>query len=87
MMPPVANPQRLAMLDAQGVAFLVQDGVTSGVVYALLALSLILVFAVTRILFIAQGELVAFAALTMATLEQRHVPSTAYVLIVLAVVA
>lgn len=73
------------MVDALSAAFLIQDGLTSGVVYALLALSLILVFAVTRVLFIAQGELVAFAALTMGTLEQGQVPGTAYILILLAV--
>ncbi|MES2534288.1 MAG: branched-chain amino acid ABC transporter permease [Pseudomonadota bacterium] len=73
------------MLDAFTTAFLLQDGLTSGLIYALLALSLILVFTVTRVLFIAQGELVAFAALTMAALEQGRVPGTVYVLFILGV--
>ncbi|CAN5759041.1 branched-chain amino acid ABC transporter permease [soil metagenome] len=72
------------MIDALTATFLIQDGLTSGVVYALLALSLILVFAVTRVLFIAQGELVAFGALSVAAMEQGRVPGTAYVVLVLA---
>lgn len=71
------------MPDALTAAFLVQDGLTSGVVYALLALSLILVFAVTRVLFIAQGELVAFAALSVAAMDQGRIPGTAWVVLLL----
>ena len=37
--------------------------------HALLALSILLVFTVTRVLFIPQGEFVAFGALTMASLQ------------------
>lgn len=73
------------MLDGSVIAFLLQDGLTSGMVYALVALAMILIFSVTRILFIAQGELVAFGALTMASLEGGNVPGTAYVLLVLGV--
>jgi branched-chain amino acid transport system permease protein len=46
-----------------------QDGVTNGAIYALLALSILLVFTVTRILLIPQGEFVTFGALTMAALQ------------------
>ena len=45
------------------------DGATNGAVYALLALSLVLVFAVTRVIFIPQGEFVAYGALTLAMLQ------------------
>lgn len=58
--------------------FLVQDGLTTGLVYALLALALVMVFLVTRILFIPQGELVIFAALSLAMLEQGAAPATAW---------
>ncbi|MBV8428875.1 MAG: branched-chain amino acid ABC transporter permease, partial [Hyphomicrobiales bacterium] len=56
-------------MDLSIFLILVQDGLTSGAIYALLALSLVLVFTVTRVIFIPQGEFVAFGALTMATLE------------------
>ena len=44
---------------------LAQDGVTNGAIYALLALALVLAFAVTRVIFIPQGEFVAYGALTL----------------------
>ena len=53
-------------MDGTIVLILIQDGVVNGAVYALLALSLVLVFTVTRVVFIPQGELVAFSALTYA---------------------
>jgi branched-chain amino acid transport system permease protein len=71
------------MIDSLTAMLLIQDGLTTGVVYALLALSMILVFAVTRVLFIAQGEIVAFAALSVAAMDQGQVPGTAYVVLVL----
>src|SRR5262249_37740120 len=53
----------------------------------LLALSLVLVFTVTRVIFIPQGEFVAYGALTMATLEAGAFPTTAWLLLVLGVLA
>ncbi|RKE68230.1 amino acid/amide ABC transporter membrane protein 1 (HAAT family) [Pseudorhodoplanes sinuspersici] len=57
----------------------------NGAVYALLALALILVFAVTRIIFLPQGEFIAFGALTLAMIEEGKVPPTVYLLVVLGV--
>jgi ABC-type branched-subunit amino acid transport system ATPase component/branched-subunit amino acid ABC-type transport system permease component len=68
-------------LDAQIFALLGQDGVTNGAIYALLALALVLVFAVTRIIFIPQGEFLAWGALTMASLEAGHLPGTVWLLL------
>jgi branched-chain amino acid transport system permease protein len=56
-------------MDFQIALFLVQDGLTNGAIYALMALSLVLVFSVTRVIFIPQGELLAFGTLTLAALE------------------
>lgn len=55
-------------MNAQIFGALLQDGVTNGAIYVLLALSLVLVFSVTRILFLAQGEFVVYGALTYATM-------------------
>jgi branched-chain amino acid transport system permease protein len=55
---------------------LLQDGLTSGAIYALLALVLVMVFSVTRVVLIPQGEIVSYAALTLAALQSRHVPGT-----------
>ena len=55
-------------MDASIVGILMLDGATNGAVYALLALAIVLVFAVTRVIFIPQGEFVAYGALTLALL-------------------
>lgn len=62
---------------------LTTDGLTNGAVYALLALALVLVFAVTRVIFVPQGEFVMFGTLTLATLQLGKVPGTLYVILVL----
>jgi branched-chain amino acid transport system permease protein len=56
-------------MNLQIAVLLGQDGVTNGAIYALLALSIVLVFTVTRVLLIPQGEFVAFGALTLAALQ------------------
>lgn len=55
---------------------LAQDGITNGAIYALLALALVLAFAVTRVIFIPQGEFVAYGALTLVALQAGRVPGT-----------
>lgn len=57
--------------------FLVQDGITNGAIYALLGLALVLVFAVTRVILIPQGEFVTYGALTYASLAAGQMPGTA----------
>ena len=52
--------------------FLVQDGITNGAIYALLGLALVLVFAVTRVILIPQGEFVTYGALTYASLSSAR---------------
>lgn len=68
-------------MDLQILLLLGQDGITNGAIYALLALALVLVFAVTRIIFIPQGEFVAFGALTLASLQAGQVPGTVWLLL------
>jgi len=63
--------------------FLLQDGMINGAVYALVALALVLVFAVTRVILIPQGEFVAFAALTVAAMENGRLPGTVWLLVAL----
>ncbi|UCE30157.1 MAG: branched-chain amino acid ABC transporter permease [Burkholderiales bacterium] len=61
--------------------WLVQDGITNGAIYALLALALLLVFAVTRVIFVPQGEFIAYSALSMGLLQSGQLPGTVYVLV------
>lgn len=72
-------------MDGAIASILMLDGVTNGAIYALLALALVLVFAVTRIIFIPQGEFVAFGALTLAGLQLGKTPLTIHFLIAMAV--
>lgn len=67
--------------------FLIQDGVTSGAIYALLGLALVLVFSVTRVIFIPQGEFVAYGALTLALLDSAKVPATISLLVFFGAIA
>lgn len=68
-------------MDFQIALLLGQDGIVNGAIYALLALALVLVFAVTRVIFIPQGEYVAFGALTLASFQAGKVPGTLWLLI------
>jgi branched-chain amino acid transport system permease protein len=61
--------------------WLAQDGLTNGAIYALLALALLLVFAVTRVIFVPQGEFITFAALSLALMEQGRTPGTIWILV------
>ncbi|HEY2133017.1 MAG TPA: branched-chain amino acid ABC transporter permease [Acetobacteraceae bacterium] len=67
-------------MDHTIALILVQDGIVNGAIYALLALSLVLVFTVTRVIFIPQGEFVAFGALTYAALDGGQVPGSLWLL-------
>jgi branched-chain amino acid transport system permease protein len=68
-------------MNADIFLWLAQDGVTNGAIYALLALALLLVFAVTRVIFVPQGEFITFAALSLSLLEAGRVPGTIYILL------
>ncbi|TSA18622.1 MAG: branched-chain amino acid ABC transporter permease [Betaproteobacteria bacterium] len=68
-------------MNTEIALFLIQDGLTNGAIYALLALALVLVFAVTRVIFIPQGEFVAYGALTLASLQLGKLPGTAWLLL------
>src|SRR2546421_9429338 len=68
-------------------ALLAQDGVTNGAIYALLALALVLVFTVTRVIFIPSGEFVTWGTLTLAGLQLGKPPGTVGLLAGLALIA
>ena len=74
-------------MDFSIASILLLDGVTNGAVYALLGLATVLVFTVTRVIFIPQGEFVAYGALTLAMLQTGKTPGTVWLLLILAAVA
>lgn len=71
-------------MDFSIASILLVDGLTNGAVYALLGLATVLVFAVTRVIFIPQGEFVTYGALTLAILQTGKVPGTVWLLLLLA---
>ena len=68
-------------MNLQIASLLSQDGVTSGAIYALLAISIVLVFTVTRVLLIPQGEFVAYGALTMASMQAGQPSNVVWLLV------
>src|ERR1700752_4543533 len=85
--PPEALKGERPVLNTTIMLFLIQDGITNGAVYALLGLALVLVFAVTRVILIPQGEFVTYGALTYATLASGQVPGTARLAVVMGIAA
>jgi len=74
-------------MDTSIAVLLAQDGITNGAIYALLALALVLVFTVTRVVWIPAGEFVAWGTLTLAGLQMGKAPGTVWVLIGMALIA
>jgi branched-chain amino acid transport system permease protein len=74
-------------MDFSIASILTLDGITNGAIYALLAMATVLLFAVTRVIFIPQGEFVAFGALTLAMLQAGQVPGTVWLLLIMAALA
>lgn len=66
---------------------LAQDGITTGAIYVLLALGIVLIFSVTRVIFIPFGDIVAYAALTLAALQAGTVPGTVWLVLAVAALA
>jgi branched-chain amino acid transport system permease protein len=74
-------------MDFSIASILMLDGATNGAIYALLGLATVLVFAITRVIFIPQGEFVAYGALTLALLQMGKVPGTVWLVVVMAAIA
>ena len=62
---------------------LAQDGLANGAIYVLVALGIVLVFLVTRIIFVPFGDLVAYASLTLASLQTGRLPGIIWLLLLL----
>ncbi|MGH6990422.1 MAG: branched-chain amino acid ABC transporter permease, partial [Stellaceae bacterium] len=74
-------------MNSQIAAILAVDGIATGAIYMLIGLGFVLIFAVTRVIFVPFGDLAAFTALTLAALETRQIPGTVGLVAVLAVIA
>jgi branched-chain amino acid transport system permease protein len=63
------------------------DGLANGAVYLLAGLGLVLIFSVTRVVFVPFGDVAAFAALSLAAFETQRLPATVGLVLTLAALA
>jgi branched-chain amino acid transport system permease protein len=56
-------------------------------IYVLVALGIVLIFLVTRVIFVPFGDVVGYAALTLAALQMKQMPGTVWLVLTLAVMA
>jgi branched-chain amino acid transport system permease protein len=68
-------------------AILAVDGIATGAIYALVAIGTVLIFTVTRVIFIPFGDIAAFTALTLAALDAKQFPPTGGLVVTLACLA
>jgi branched-chain amino acid transport system permease protein len=68
-------------------AILAMDGLANGAVYLLAGLGLVLVFSVTRVVFVPFGDVAAFSALSLAAFEAGRTPPTIGLVATLAAIA
>jgi branched-chain amino acid transport system permease protein len=66
---------------------LIQDGISTGAIYVLVALGIVLIFLVTRVIFVPFGDVVGYSALTLAALQLRQLPGTVWLVLTLAALA
>jgi branched-chain amino acid transport system ATP-binding protein len=66
---------------------LLLDGIANGAIYLLAGLGLVLIFSVTRVVFVPFGDITAFCALSIAAFELGRVPGAVWVVAILAVLA
>jgi branched-chain amino acid transport system permease protein len=74
-------------MTADIAAILAIDGISTGAIYALVAIGTVLIFTVTRVIFIPFGDIAAFTALTLAALDAKQLPGTVGLVIALACLA
>lgn len=74
-------------MDWEVAYMLMVDGISNGSVYLLAGIGLVMVFSVTRVIFVPFGDVAAFAALSLASLQAGMMPPTVGLVIVLTIVA
>lgn len=60
------------------------DGIANGAIYVLIALGIVLIFSVTRVIFVPFGDIAAFTALSLAAIQAHQVPGTVWLVAILA---
>ncbi|MDX2203417.1 MAG: branched-chain amino acid ABC transporter permease [Hyphomicrobiaceae bacterium] len=71
-------------MDLEIALLLGIDGVATGAIYALIALGTVLIFSVTRVIFVPFGDLAAIAALSLAMIQIGRLPGAVWMVAALA---
>lgn len=74
-------------MDLDIALILSVDGLATGAIYVLMALGLVLIFSVTRVIFVPFGDIAVFAAFSLAALENHESPATIKLVAVTVLVA
>jgi branched-chain amino acid transport system permease protein len=72
-------------MDLEIALLLGIDGIATGAIYALIALGTVLIFSVTRVIFVPFGDLAAIAALSLAMIQIGRLPGAVWMVAALAV--
>lgn len=71
-------------MDAEIALLLTIDGIANGAIYVLIALGTVLIFSVTRVMFVPFGDIASISALTLAMLQTGQRPGTIWLVGLLA---
>jgi len=74
-------------MDSNVMLILLSDGIANGAIYLLAAIGMVLVFSVTRVVFVPFGDVAVFAALSLAFFETGRLPPTVWMVALLAAIA
>lgn len=74
-------------MSIETMLILAVDGIANGAIYVLVALGIVLIFSVTRVIFVPFGDIAAFTALSLAAIQAHQVPGTVWLVAVLAAAA
>src|SRR5258708_8367293 len=74
-------------MDLEIAAILALDGIANGAIYVLVALGIVLIFAVTRVIFVPFGDIAAFTALSLSAIQSGRLPGTGWLVAMLAAIA
>jgi branched-chain amino acid transport system permease protein len=74
-------------MDAEIALILLIDGIANGAIYLLIALGTVLIFSVTRVIFVPFGDIATLTVLTVAALQTGRLPGTVWLVMVLAAAA
>lgn len=69
------------------ILILLTDGVANGAIYLLAGLGMVLIYSVTRVVFVPFGDVAVFAALSLAAFEAGKLPPTIWLVLLLAAIA